>query len=101
MFPLEDINLPAPSQDATVAAEHTATVVIRFTNLRDFSQKERSKSQYPEAPKAEATARPRKSLCDSPSMLRSGDNKKGEKTVSTLMAATSVTKMTAFPSVTT
>jgi len=49
----EPIRLPAASQDTTVATEQSATVVSKFENLRNFNQNERSKSQYPEAPKAE------------------------------------------------
>ena len=58
------VMVPAPSQDTTVVAEHSAMVVIKFTNLRDFNQNKRSKSQYAEAPKAEPPARTRNSLTD-------------------------------------
>ncbi|MGA9474900.1 MAG: hypothetical protein WBV36_20695 [Terriglobales bacterium] len=73
MSTAEDVIRAALSQHATVAAEQRATVVIKFTNLRDLSQNHRNKSQYPEAPKAEATERPMKGLSDSPSTLRSGN----------------------------
>ncbi len=71
----EDVIRPALSQHATVAAEHRATVVIKFTNLRDLNQNQRSKNQYPEAPKAEATDRAMKGLSDSQSTLSSGNNR--------------------------
>lgn len=80
-------------------------VVIKFTNLRDFNQIKRSKSQYAEAPKAEPPARTRNILTDSLrcgvfSTLRMGSSKNGEKTVRMLKTPTTVMKVTVFVNVT-
>ncbi len=102
---LNDILLPPLGQDTTVSTEHSATVTIKLRNLRDFSQNDRSNSQYPEAPNAEANAGTMKTsgespfIGDSPTSLRSGTNNKGEKIVNTLRPPTSKIKSTAFAGV--
>ena len=37
-----DVRLPPSRKDTTVVAEHSAIVVIKFTNFRDFNQNKRS-----------------------------------------------------------
>jgi hypothetical protein len=58
------ISIPRP-QDIRVAAVHRGTVLIRPVKLSDSSQNQRTKSQYPDAPRLDANARRRKSLRES------------------------------------
>ncbi len=60
----DDISIPAP-HDTNVAAVHTPTVIVKPSNLSDFSQNQRTNSQYPEAPNADANARKRRNLKES------------------------------------
>jgi hypothetical protein len=50
-----------------VADAHIAIVIIRSTILSDLNQNERTKNQYPNAPKAEDNDKKRKNLTESPS----------------------------------
>jgi hypothetical protein len=67
-----DVTMPAPTQDSKVAGTHSARVVIKSTNVSDFNQNKRTKSQYPEEPDAEASAKTRMILAESPSALGKG-----------------------------
>lgn len=104
-----DVKLPPSRKDTTVVAEHSAIVVIKFTNFRDFNQNKRSKSQYPEAPNAEANARTTNvsivfdcpCIGDCPNTFRTGINSQGEKTATTLKTPTSEMKIMTFPGVAT
>jgi hypothetical protein len=102
---MDCISLPAPSQDSTVAVEHNTTVVIKVKRLRDLNQNKRSRSQYPDAPKAEPAPRTSRNLKSVSRVgvfwtLSTGTNNHGENIVSMLKAPTSVTKLIALPIVT-
>jgi hypothetical protein len=95
------INIDAP-QDTSVATVHTPTIMIKPSNLSVFSQNQRTKSQYPDAPSADANSRKRKNLAESPGIIdRMGIATIASKIVTALKTAARATNaifnLTALP----
>src|SRR5580658_7115396 len=76
-----EISKAGVTKATDVAITHNVTVLTKSTNLSGFNQNQRTTSQYPEAPHAEAPVTTNKNLAESPGVespiaLRKGSSRK-------------------------